>query len=112
MAPQVAHVLNPTCYARLAASKPLPNRHDRRFISLGKDMSKPKKENYQRHSAPSLVSGFKAAQTSNVIIIDFITALPGETEAIFDSVALTRDVAKNLVKALSEFMEEHDVEEN
>lgn len=75
-------------------------------------MSKVKKETYQRHAPPSLVSGFKGAQTANVIIIDFITALPGEPEAIFDSVALTKDVAKNLVKALNQFLEGDDVEEN
>lgn len=75
-------------------------------------MSKVKKENLQRHTAPSLVSGFKAAQTSNVIIVDFLTALPEEPEAIFDSVALTKDVAENLVKALSQFLEGGDDEEN
>ncbi|MDI3398743.1 hypothetical protein QLG12_11050 [Pseudomonas sp. V88_4] len=75
-------------------------------------MSKVKKENLQRHTSPSLVSGFKAAQTSSVIIIDFITALPGEVEAIFDSVAMTRDVAENLSKALKNFLEDNDDEKN
>lgn len=75
-------------------------------------MSKVKNEILQRHTSPSLASGFKAAQTSGVIIIDFITALPDEPQAIFDSVALTRDVAENLVKALSGFLEDNDDEEN
>lgn len=74
-------------------------------------MSKVKQETLQRHTAPSLVSGFKAAQTPNVIIIDFLTAMPGEAEAIFDSVALTKDVAENLVHALSLFLEGKDDEE-
>lgn len=59
-----------------------------------------------------MVSGFKGAETANVIIIDFITALPGEPDAIFDSVALTKDVAKNLAKALNRFVEDDDAEEN
>lgn len=75
-------------------------------------MSKVRKGNLQRHTPPSLASGFKAAQTSNVIVLDFITALPGEPEAIFDSVALTRDVAENLVTALGQFLEGSDVENN
>ncbi|EMM6265838.1 hypothetical protein ACRCO3_29170 [Pseudomonas aeruginosa] len=74
-------------------------------------MSKVKKGSLQRHTPPSLVSGFKAAQTSSVIIIDFITALPEEPVAIFDSVAMTKDVAENLVKALSQFLEGNDDEE-
>ena len=75
-------------------------------------MSKVNKKTYQRHTSPSMVSGFKGAETANVIIIDFITALPGEPDAIFDSVALTKDVAKNLAKALNRFVEDDDVEEN
>ncbi|EJN32046.1 hypothetical protein [Pseudomonas sp. GM80] len=75
-------------------------------------MSKVKKENLQRHTPPSLVSGFKAAQTKSVIVIDFITALPDEPEQIFDSVAMTKDVAQNLLKALSQFLEGDDGEEN
>ncbi|MCV2220563.1 hypothetical protein [Pseudomonas mercuritolerans] len=75
-------------------------------------MSKVKKESLQRHTPPSLVSGFKAAQTSNVLIIDFITALPGETEAIFDSVVLTKDITQNLLKALNQFLENDDGEKN
>lgn len=75
-------------------------------------MSKVRKENLKRHAPPSLVSGFKAAKASNVIIVDFITALPDEPQAIFDSVALTRDVAENLANALRDFLEGNDDEEN
>ncbi|WP_125835959.1 hypothetical protein [Pseudomonas sp. o96-267] len=82
------------------------------YMLIGKDMSKVIKESLKRHTAPSLVSGFKAAQTSSVIIVDFITALPEEPQAIFDSVALTRDVAENLVNALTGFLEDSDGEEN
>lgn len=75
-------------------------------------MTKVKKGNLQRHTPPSLVSGFKAAQTSSVIIVDFLTALPDEPEAIFDSVALTKDVAENLFRALGQFLEDSDDEKN
>lgn len=75
-------------------------------------MPKVKNGNLHRHTSPSFVSGFKAAQTSSAIIIDFITAMPDEPEAIFDSVALTRDVAENLMNALGKFLESNDDQEN
>jgi len=64
--------------------------------------------NNSRRVPPFFTSGFKAMQSGEIMIVDFVTAFPGEGQHVFSSVAMTKDIAENLVKALSGFVEEID----
>ena len=75
-------------------------------------MSNENDDSYQRHVPPQLPSGFKAIQMDDILIVDFLTAFPRESQQIFSSVALTKDVAENLVAALSRFIEDDEDEDD
>lgn len=73
-------------------------------------MSEEVDESYKRNVPPSMPSGFKAFQMDHIFIIDFLTAFPNEVAQVFNSVALTKDVAENLVRALTSFIEDENDE--
>ncbi len=75
-------------------------------------MSEETKDEYIRIVSPLFVSGFKAMQTEEILIVDFLTAFPGESQRIVASVALTKDIAENLSRALSTFIQEDEDGEN
>lgn len=68
-------------------------------------MPKDTKLNPVRHVPTSMPTGFKAFDLGETLILDFVTAFPDETMQIFSSVALSRDLAENLAKALNAFIE-------
>lgn len=75
-------------------------------------MSEDKSDKYIRKVSPLFTSGFKAMQTDEILIVDFITAFPEEPQQIIASVALTKDIAENLAKALSNFVRDVEDGEN
>ena len=75
-------------------------------------MSEDIPEKFIRKVSPLFTSGFKSMQTDEIMILDFLTAFPEEDQYIIASVALTKDVAENLITALSNFIKDDADGEN
>lgn len=64
-----------------------------------------------RQVAPQFPSGFRAYELEHLLILDFLSAFPGEEPFVFSSVALSKDVAEQLQKALNRFVDSKDAED-
>lgn len=64
-----------------------------------------------RQVAPQFPSGFRAYELEHLLILDFLSAFPGEEPFVFSSIALSKDVAEQLQKALNRFVDSQDAED-
>lgn len=68
-------------------------------------MTQEHEDSYIRSVPPSMPSGFKALQLEGMLILDFFTAFPNEAKQVFSSVAVQKEMAENIVHALTKFIE-------